>query len=122
MIRTTTWRPDTCECVLEYSWDDATSEASRAHSLVKVVSFCPAHILLAGVGLYNAVVSENQQKNRTYDIAAALLVSITPESWLWYYDSARVLQVVIPNLTTLRKNQLQSACDTAFGAGRVKIN
>ncbi len=122
MIRTTTWRPDTCECVLEYSWDNATSEASRAHSFVRVVSFCPAHSLLAGVSLYNAVVSENQRKNRTYAIAEALLVSLTPESWLRYYDSARVLQVVIPNLTTLQKNQLQSACDTAFGAGRVKIN
>ncbi len=78
--------------------------------------------MLAGVSLYNAVVSENQRKNRTYAIAEALLVSLTPESWLRYYDSARVLQVVIPNLTTLQKNQLQSACDTAFGAGRVKIN
>ena len=122
MIRTTTWRPDTCECVLEYSWDDAASEASRVHSFVRVVSFCPAHSLLAGVNLYDAVVSENQRKNRTYAIAEALLVSLTPESRLWYYDSARVLQVVIPNLTTLQKNQLQSACNTTFGAGRVKVN
>src|SRR3972149_6923169 len=122
MIRSTTWRPDTCECVLEYSWDDATSEASRAHSLARIVSSCPAHSLLAGANLYNAVVSENQQKNRTYDIAAALLTSLTPESWLWYYDSERVLQVVIPGLTALRKTQLQGACDTAFGVGRVKVN
>ena len=122
MIRTTTWRPDTCECVLEYSWDDATSEASRAHSFVRVVSSCPAHSLLAGASLYNAVVSENQKKNRTYDIATVLLVSLTPESWLWYYDTARVLQVVIPNLTASQKNQLRNACDTAFGAGKVNIN
>ena len=122
MIRTTTWRPDTCECVLEYSWDDATSEASRAHTLTKVVKSCPAHSLLAGVGLYDAVVSENQRKNRTYAIAETQLGSLTPESWLWYYNSARVLQVVFPNLTTLQKDQLQGACDTAFGAGKVKIN
>lgn len=122
MIRSTTWRPDTCECVLEYSWDDATSEASRAHSFARIVSPCPAHSLLAGANLYNAVVSENQKKNRTYDIAAALLTSLTPESWLWYYDTARVLQVVIPNLTAPQKNQLQSACDAAFGTGRVNIS
>jgi hypothetical protein len=122
MIRTTTWRPDTCECVLEYSWDDITSEASRAHSFVRVVSSCPAHSSLAGAGLYSAVVDENRRKNRTYDIAEAQTPSLTPESWLWYYDPARVLQVVIPNLTTLQKNQLQSACNTTFGAGRVKVN
>ncbi|MBU2009273.1 MAG: hypothetical protein KJ624_05510 [Chloroflexi bacterium] len=122
MIRTTTWRPDTCECVLEYSWDDATSEASRVHSLAKVVKLCPAHRLLGGVGLYDEVVSENRRKNRTYDTAKAQLGALDPEGWLWYYDTARVLQVVIPNLTASQKNQLQSACDTAFGAGKVKIN
>ena len=122
MIRTTTWKPDTCECALEYSWDDTVPEASRVHSLAKVVKSCPAHSLLAGVGLYDEVVSENRRKNRTYDIAQTLLVSLIPEGWLWYYDPARVLQVVIPKLTGAQKNQLQSACDTAFGAGKVKIN
>jgi hypothetical protein len=122
MIRTTTWRPDTCECVLEYSWDDVTSEASRAHSFVKVVSFCPAHSLLAGVNLFDAVVGENLRKNRTFDMAVLQVAALTPEGWAWSYDSARVLQVAIPNLTGQKKNQLQSACDTAFGAGKVKIS
>lgn len=122
MIRTTTWRPDTCECVLEYSWDDATSEASRAHSFAKVVSSCPAHNSLTGANVYEAVVGENQRKNRTSAIAQVQLASLTPEGWLWYYDPSRVLQVVIPNLTAQQKNQLQSACDAALGAGRVKVN
>jgi hypothetical protein len=32
MIQTTTWRPDTCKCVITYQWDDTISENARTHT------------------------------------------------------------------------------------------
>lgn len=36
MLKTTTWRPSTCGCVLEYEWDTELSEDKRTHKFVKV--------------------------------------------------------------------------------------
>jgi hypothetical protein len=36
MIQTTTWHPDTCECVIEYTWDDQQKEDVRKHTFSKV--------------------------------------------------------------------------------------
>lgn len=30
-FRTTRWEPDTCDCVVEYDWDDAVSQDTRVH-------------------------------------------------------------------------------------------
>ena len=30
-VKTTRWSPDTCGCVLEYSWDDALPQEARVH-------------------------------------------------------------------------------------------
>lgn len=32
MIQTTTWRPNTCKCVISYTWDDAVPPALRVHT------------------------------------------------------------------------------------------
>jgi hypothetical protein len=32
MIQTTTWRPDTCGCIISYQWDDAVPQATRTHT------------------------------------------------------------------------------------------
>lgn len=39
----TTWRPDTCECEVQYSWDDSVPAEERVHSLHKVVKACAEH-------------------------------------------------------------------------------
>lgn len=36
MKRITTWSPDTCNCVIEYEWDDTEDQNTRKHKFVKV--------------------------------------------------------------------------------------
>lgn len=43
MIKTTTWHPDTCDCVIEYIWDNATTESNRIHNFGRMVSICDDH-------------------------------------------------------------------------------
>lgn len=79
MKQITTWRPDTCKCVIHYEWDDAVPVEQRVHTPVEqavkhdgtVVPrvVCPAH---AGMNLgagkkaehFAAVQGENRMKNR----------------------------------------------------------
>ena len=38
-IKTTTWSPDTCDCVLHYSWDDEVPQDERVHTpVIQVVT------------------------------------------------------------------------------------
>lgn len=67
--KTTTWRPDTCGCVLAYEWDDEVPEDKRAHTPVvtELSATCVAHRPHASAGgvkgLHAQVVAENQAKN-----------------------------------------------------------
>lgn len=73
-----TWRPDTCECVLEYEWDDAEPEAERAHACVRVIVDCGAHgspaaRTKAGRGAhFERVLGENRHKNEVLAEIAAV--------------------------------------------------
>lgn len=42
-MHTTRWSPDTCDCVVEYDWDDAEPTNVRKHTLKKMVNTCPLH-------------------------------------------------------------------------------
>lgn len=44
--RTTRWKPDTCGCTVDYSWDDAVPEADLVLTCV-AVELCPDHASLA---------------------------------------------------------------------------
>lgn len=95
MLRTTQWRPDTCGCVLEYEWDDATTEDARVHTPIVAVP-CPAHMTHAdaaakGVtnpaararrkaeGAHAQVLKENQGKNRAIGKILERLPAVTRE-------------------------------------------
>lgn len=70
-LQTTTWHPDTCGCVLEYTWDDALPAEDRVHEGTRCVGCCPAHEGKTPgeadpKGHYAAITAENQHKNRTY--------------------------------------------------------
>lgn len=65
MKHTTRWSPDTCECVLEYEWDDAVPENERTHTPTTMIRACSAHASISDVtGKYNQILSENQTKNQ----------------------------------------------------------
>ena len=47
MIKITTWRPDTCECEIEYSWDDTVPQDQRVYTAHQINRACPAHQAIA---------------------------------------------------------------------------
>src|SRR3990167_10921300 len=66
MIKTTTWRHDTCDCEIEYEWDDTLSADDRMHRAKKINKACAEHANL-DIDKYehfNAVLRENRGKNR----------------------------------------------------------
>lgn len=61
----TRWSPDTCGCVIEYSWDSDVSEDERVHTFHKVVEQCPDHNgIEVHEEIHNHVLAENQTKNK----------------------------------------------------------
>lgn len=63
MIRTTRWSPDTCGCVLEYSWDDSQPQESREHTFARAVHLCEIHAVASPESAFEQVRSENVTKN-----------------------------------------------------------
>lgn len=121
-VRTTRWSPDTCPCIVEFSWDDSVSADARTHSYHDTVQTCPEHGALAGSALFDTVFSENRRKNVTLFLAQQIEASITGEDFLWLFDSERVLEVNFgERLTAVQKQELQAACNIQFGPGLVRV-
>jgi len=139
-IKTTRFSPDTCQCVLEYTWDDTVSETNRVHTLSNFVTKCPAHSSLStDKDRWDSVFEENPRKalasqhildnsptTALYDIingVRQLKPSITLNfSWSGTAPN-RVLTISYTGitLTTTQKNTIQSALNTRFGSGKVLI-
>lgn len=65
MIHTNRWRPDTCECVIEYQWDDSLPEKERTHKVVKIANACEKHKKIKGKQKqYEAITEDNIAKNK----------------------------------------------------------
>lgn len=138
-IKTTRFSPDTCGCVLEYTWDDTLSESQRTHTLSNFVTRCPAHSSLASdTDRWNAVFDENPRKNNArqlcldngptslYDIidGTRQLKSTINYNWSWSGTAPnRVLTISFTgiSLTTQQKSTIQTALNTRFGSGKVLI-
>ena len=61
----TTWMPDSCGCIVEYSWDSDSDEDSRVHTFVGHSKKCNDHEHLWDKDVYDTVIEENQRKNIT---------------------------------------------------------
>ena len=136
MIKTTLWRPDTCECEIEYSWDDAQSEDIRTHTISNVLKACTAH---AGetdkIVHYNKVLDENKRKN----IVLGQILENTPtavetviqddgssikklkagKEYKWFFDAQRNLVIDLVGFTLLEKNSVKTITDSLF-PGKIK--
>ena len=138
-IHTTRYSPDTCACVLEYSWDDTEPETTRTHTLTTFVNRCPAHSILAtDTDRWNTVFEENPRKNialeRTlanapttmYDLAGTTrtLKPTIIYNTVWSGTAPnRVLTISFTGitLTSTQKTTIRNALNTRFGTGRVLI-
>ena len=138
-INTTRWSPDTCACVIEYTWDDSVPDSSRVHTLGNIINKCSDHSSLSNANVYTALTEENPRKNITkqhildnspttalYDIVNGNR-QLKPNIFFNYSFSGtapnRVLTISFTGitLTTNQKNTIQSALNTRFGSGKVLI-
>lgn len=62
MIQTTRWTPDTCDCVIEYQWDDAVDPSVRVHTVYNILSACSDHPGTPDETFQQAL-ADNQAKN-----------------------------------------------------------
>jgi hypothetical protein len=137
-IQTTRWSPDSCQCIIEYQWDDSVPSTSRTHTLANYIRKCSAHATQANDSTrWNTVLEENPRKN----IAYQLIVDNAP---LQFVDTdangIKTLKAglsinftvsgTVPNrvftmtfsgttLTQAQIDNVQSKLDTRFGAGKV---
>jgi len=140
VTKITRYSPDTCSCVIEYSWDDTQPESTRTHTLANYINKCPAHTVLAtDQDRWNAVFEENPRKNQAYQhildnsptTSLYDIVNGTRQlkngitfSWSWSGTAPnRVLTISYTGitLTTAQKNSIQTFLNTRFGAGKVLI-
>jgi hypothetical protein len=136
-LRTTQWSPDTCNCVIQYSWEDSLPPDQRTHTLATVVSRCSAHAGFSGQAHFDQVTTENTRKNRVHGAILANIPALTqtitnPDGTTsvslkngvtlnWSFDTNRHLMVTLSGATAAQKAQLQTLADSAFGAGAVTI-
>ena len=125
-IRTTTWRPDTCGCVIEYDWDDAVPAAARVHSF-RSCGRCAIHQALAptDAAAYALVEAENKDKNRAVAAAIAAVPRLAGrhDEVAWAFDGARALDIVLPGGPSAGERTAARAAATALGLSRaVRVN
>ncbi len=137
MINVTRWRPDTCKCDIEYSWDTEVPQDERVHTWSKTNKLCPAHINLTGKAHYDKVLEENQRKNKVHglvlDNVSALVDEKTQDDgstvkelkprvkFGWSFDYDRNLIVDFTGMTAPQKMVLQDLVDTMFGSEKVRV-
>lgn len=85
------WRPDTCECVIEYEWDADLPQNEQTFSVKKVISKCKAHDKTAtDADHYTTVVDDNKMKNKGVKaILDALGDAVKVEHIHWEVDDKR---------------------------------
>ena len=133
-LQTTRWSPDTCGCVVDYTWDDSVSQEARTHHYAGHVLKCSAHAPLSDEAAYAALTDENPRKNQTLQALSDAFPSITTSDALgnkvlkkdgsgpvWHFDSNRVLNVSVGSLTLAQKASVQATLDIVHGVGKVKV-
>jgi len=141
-LKTTRWYPDTCECILEYQWDDSVDESNRTHTVSNIVSKCPVHQGIAETDqVYDTVYNkENRRKNQVlqfslengpntlYDVTAnggRILKSNITFTWSWNGTAPnRVLTINFNgiSLTNAQKNTIRNVLNNQFGIGNVILS
>lgn len=122
MIRINRWRPDTCECVIEYQWDDTVDEDNRTHAVSSIIQACEFHSSAKNQAAHFAeVVTENQKKNQVYGVIMEGSTTATKDElnkdgsttkvfkegkeFAWSFDEERNLVVELKGFTAQEKTE-----------------
>lgn len=119
-IQTTRWKPDTCDCVIEYDWDDSMESDKREHAL-KSINKCAFHNKLDDITAFETVMPENVLKNNAVIEVLASLPVLKVEDVKFLYDSDRLLTLTIEGINALDKTVAQDAVDIKVGMGNVVV-
>lgn len=133
MKKITRWKPDTCDCLLEYEWDINEDESTRVHTPTTVVHACEDHQADntgsdSHTKVFNKVHGENTGKNKAlkvlldqlpkdkkkdlYDSTGLVIGQdfVTPPTWKFTAD--RKLEIVHESLSdSTLKNKIKVAID-----------
>lgn len=124
---TTRWRPNTCDCVIEYTWDSTSDPATRVHTPSAIVQTCSRHATIVTlVSRWAQLTEENPRLNKLITRAQSSFPALfTAEGAFlgsWSFDANHVLNVTLPGVTTNQRTTIQNWCDTNLGAGKVVIS
>ena len=134
----TTWKPHTCECEVQFSWDPALPTASQVYTFSRLITQGPEHASLSGQALVDALITENRLWNQVVGFAqadsstASIVVTkanpaggtmkdFAPGAFSWSYDAARALHISLPTVSASTKTSIQNALNSQFGAGKVTV-
>lgn len=109
MITKTTWRPDTCGCVIVYEWDTEVPEDERTHALISIQK-CVRHTAEDTDSVaYTKAKTDNETKNIVVsDIKETLDIDVNS---LWAYDEAGVLCFDVSALPEDEKLEVYAALE-----------
>jgi hypothetical protein len=139
--RYVTWSPDTCNCVLQYSWDDTLDLNTQNFPVTEVFNKCSNHSSLAtDDDIYSSIKDENTRKNRAlqyildngpaslYDLADDGVTRVLKPSITFNFSVSgtppnRVVTVSFSGvtITSNQKQIAQNFCDNHFGVGKIVI-
>lgn len=121
MLKTTVWRPDTCNCVLEFQWDTEDPELNRVHTFLPPKEVCQVHSLVAPRIINEEVMRENRIKN----VAISMLVEgteLNEGDISWSFRSDRTLGLAIKTpLSDQERARFTAAADIRFGPQKVIV-
>ena len=130
----TIWNPDTCDCSVVFSWDNATREDERVHTLQSFARKCDAHAGLDDTTCWQALHDENQTKNKIVNAVAEACPELyytvnekgatvpDPTAVVYRFDAQRNLQIDAKELDAAAKVSLQAALDATNPAISVKVS
>lgn len=114
MMKVTRWHPDTCECIIDYEWDDTTTNENRVHTAKTIVRECAVHKGMDKHAHHDTVREENQRKN----IAVGLIEEKHKDAKVRFeFDKDRNVVLMIDGITFEDKKALKKDLHS-----RVKIS
>lgn len=137
MIKITGWRPDTCDCVISYRWDDEVAQDERVHELESIQK-CIHHQNETDDNAYSLVKDENVTKNQSLGVILENNPDISEDVldendkiigkqlkdgfvYNWSFDQDRKLNIEIPDLSSDKKVEIKDQLDSALGVDKVSV-
>ncbi len=136
-IKTTRWSPDTCECILEYTWDNSVPQDQITIQPANIIVKCSAHnTIQQSTTVFNTVKEENGRKNISHSVILDNSPSTAYDivdgnrqfkngiivSWSWSGTVPnRILTITVSGikLTQNQKNSIQAKLDERLGISNV---